>query len=128
MPLPRALARFNRVGTNRVARHITPRVPGFGVVHHVGRRSGTSYATPVNVFARPGGFAIALTYGPDAEWTRNVLAAGGAAITTRGRRHHVTNPRLVRSPEPAPVPRPVRRVLRLLDVDTFLLVDEEQAA
>lgn len=126
MPLPRSLARFNKVATNRVARHITPHVPGFGVVHHVGRKSGKPYSTPVNVFTRPGGFALALTYGPDSEWTRNVLAAGHAEIMMRGRDHRVTNPRLVRLPEPAPVPRPVRGILRLLDVDTFLLVDEEE--
>ncbi len=49
------MARFNRVALNRVMRHLTPHMPGFGVVHHVGRKSGTQYSTPVNVFKRPGG-------------------------------------------------------------------------
>ncbi len=127
MPLPRSLARFNRVALNPVMRRITPHVPGFGVVHHAGRKTGARYSTPVNVFARPGGFALALTYGEGSEWTRNVLAAGGAEITIRGRDHHVTNPRLVHSPEPKPVPRAVGRILSLLDVDMFLLVDEAPA-
>jgi deazaflavin-dependent oxidoreductase (nitroreductase family) len=128
MPLPRSLARFNRVGTNRVARHVTPHVPGFGVVHHVGRRSGSPYRTPVNVFARPGGYAIALTYGPDAEWVKNVVAAGRAVITTRGEDHAVEHPQLVRSERREFVPAPVRRVLGWLEVDSFLLVDEVPAA
>ena len=125
MPLPRSLARFNRVALNPVMRHFNAHVPGFGVVHHVGRKSGRSYRTPVNAFARPGGFTIPLTYGTESEWTRNVLAAGEAEITMRGRDHHVTNPRLVHAPEPTPVPRAVGRILSLLDVDTFLLVDED---
>jgi deazaflavin-dependent oxidoreductase (nitroreductase family) len=125
MPLPRSLARFNRVALNHVMRHITPHMPGFGVVHHVGRNSGNAYSTPVNVFARPGGYTIALTYGTESEWTGNVLAAGEAEITMHGRDHHVTNPRLVHAPEPTPVPRAVGSVPSVLDVDTFLLVDEE---
>jgi deazaflavin-dependent oxidoreductase (nitroreductase family) len=128
MPLPRGLARFNRVGTNRVARHVTPHVPGFGVVHHVGRRSGTPYSTPVNVFTRPGGYVIALTYGPDAEWVKNVVAAGRAVITTRGEDHAVEHPHLVHSEQRELVPAPVRRVLAWLDVDAFLLVDEAPRA
>jgi deazaflavin-dependent oxidoreductase (nitroreductase family) len=128
MPLPRSLARFNRVATNRVARRITPHVPGFGMVHHVGRRSGTDYSTPVALFARPGGYAIALTYGPDAEWVKNVIAAGRAVITTRGEGHAVEHPHLVHSEEREFVPRPVRRVLSWLDADAFLLVDEAARA
>ena len=123
MPLPRSLARFNRVALNPVMRHFNAHVPGFGVVHHVGRRSGRPYLTPVNVFTRPGGFTIPLTYGRDSEWTHNVLAAGEADITRRGRVHHVTNPRLVAA-EPELVPRAVAAILEQLDVDTFLLVDE----
>ena len=125
MPLPRSLARFNRVALNPVMRHFNAHAPGFGVVHHVGRKSGRSYRTPVNAFTRPGGFTIPLTYGTESEWTRNVLAAGEAEITMHGREHHVTNPRLVHAPVPTPVPRAVGRILSVLDVDTFLLVDED---
>ncbi len=56
-----------------------------------------------------------------------MLAAGEAEITMHGRDHHVTNPRLVHAPEPTPVPRAVARILSVLDVDTFLLVDEATA-
>src|SRR5258708_9874623 len=36
------------------------RLPGFGIVTHVGRKSGRIYRTPVNVFREPDGFLIAL--------------------------------------------------------------------
>ena len=77
MAIPRAVGRWNKAGLNRVTRHIAPWLPGFGVVVHRGRRSGRRYRTPVNVFATADGYRFALTYGPDTDWVRNVLAAGG---------------------------------------------------
>jgi deazaflavin-dependent oxidoreductase (nitroreductase family) len=127
MPLPRWLGRFNRVVTNRVARVVAGWVPGLGIVEHVGRRSGQGYRTPVNVYRREGGYTVALVYGSNAEWTKNVLAAGSASIVTRGRTHLVVNPRVVTDATRAPVPAPIRPILRLLDVDEFLFVDRESA-
>ncbi|MPZ69949.1 MAG: nitroreductase family deazaflavin-dependent oxidoreductase [Actinobacteria bacterium] len=124
MPLPKALARFNRVVTNRISRPVAGRVPGFGVVIHKGRRSGREYRTPVNVFRRDGGFEIALTYGPDADWVKNVMAAGGARVLHRGRVHSLTEPRKVQKPRDTAVPLPVRLILFLLRVDTFLFLDD----
>jgi deazaflavin-dependent oxidoreductase (nitroreductase family) len=124
MPLPRSLARFNRKTLNHLMRHFNAHVAGFGVVHHVGRKSGRHYDTPTNVFRRPGGFVIPMTYGTESEWMHNVLAAGTADITIRSHDHHVTNPRLVESPDPKPVPRLVARILTRLDVHTFLFLDE----
>ena len=79
MPLPKRLARFNRRVTNPVLRHVASWAPGFAVVHHVGRRSGHAYRTPVNVFKRDGRYVFALTYGKDSDWVRNVLAAAPEA-------------------------------------------------
>lgn len=124
MVLPQWLARVNRVATNRASRLVAGRLPGMGIVVHTGRRSGRRYRTPVNVFRRDGGFAVALTYGSGAQWVRNVLAAGGAEVVTRGRSHAVVEPRLVTDGDRAAVPRPVRPILGLLDVDEFLLLDE----
>ena len=124
MPLPRALARFNRVATNRVGRVLAPRVPGGGVIVHRGRRSGREYRTPVSAFRRPGGYAVALTYGPGAEWVQNVLAAGHAVLATRGRLVSVTNPRVIHDPDHRLVPRLVGDILGLIGADAFLLLDE----
>ncbi len=76
------------------------------------------------VFRRPGGFAVALTYGPGAEWVRNVLAAGGAVLERGHRRVRLTDPRVVVDPDRRFVPPWVRVFLRLLSADAFLLLDE----
>lgn len=128
MAFPMALARFNRRVTNRVTRLFAGQAPGFGIVEHRGRASGRRYRTPINVFARPGGYAVALTYGPDAQWVRNVLAGGEAVLETRGRHHRVTNPRLVHDTSRRLASQPARTVLELLDVDTFLLLDDQEDA
>lgn len=128
MVLPRALARFNRMVTNPIGRTVAGRVPGSGIVVHRGRRSGRAYRTPVAVFRRPGGYAIALTYGPGAEWVRNVLAAGGAVLERGDRRIRLTDPRVVVDPGRRLVPPWVRVFLRLLGADAFLLLDEPSSA
>ncbi|HZS02140.1 MAG TPA: nitroreductase family deazaflavin-dependent oxidoreductase [Chloroflexota bacterium] len=123
MPIPAAVARFNRRVTNPLTRRFAGRLPGFAVVVHRGRSSGRVYRTPVNAFARPGGYVVALTYGPRADWVRNVLAAGECLLVVRGRRVRMTNPRVVRDPARRGMPPLVRLVLGLLGVDDFLLLD-----
>jgi deazaflavin-dependent oxidoreductase (nitroreductase family) len=123
MPLPRGLARFNRKVTNPLAERFSRRVPGFGILIHRGRRTGRTYRTPLAVFRRAGGYVIALTYGPEAEWVQNVLAAGGAVLERGGERVRLTGPRVVRDPGRRLVPPLVRIPLRLLGADAFLLLD-----
>lgn len=94
MPMPKRLARLNRVVTNRALGRIAPWMPGFGVVHHRGRSSGRSYRTPVNVFQRGDGYVVAMTYGPQTDWVKNVLAAGGCDLETRKQLVHLVEPRL----------------------------------
>lgn len=121
MPLSRSVARLNRVGLNRVTRRIAPWLPGFGVIVHRGRRSGLAYRTPVNVFRRPGGYVVALTYGSDSDWVKNVLAAGGCELQTRGRTVRLTDPELYHDESRAGMPTiVVRQVLALADVSDFL--------
>jgi deazaflavin-dependent oxidoreductase (nitroreductase family) len=82
--------------------------------------------TPVNVFRNQGQYVVALTYGRDADWVRNVQAAGGCDLITRGRRHRLTAAQLVHDESRHRVPRPVRAALRLLDVADFLVFDEAE--
>jgi deazaflavin-dependent oxidoreductase (nitroreductase family) len=120
MPGPRWLARFNRRVTNVLAGRVADRAPGFGIVTHRGRRSGRLFRTPVNVFPRGDRFVIALTYGPESDWVKNVLAAGGCELLTRGRSVRLAGPRLVHDEKRRLVPRPVRIILGLLGVSDFL--------
>jgi deazaflavin-dependent oxidoreductase (nitroreductase family) len=122
MPLPKRLARFNRVVTNRVLGPVARRLPGFAIVTHIGRRSGRVYRTPVNFFRSRDRYVIALTYGSDSQWVRNVLAAGAVDVETRGRRLHLVAPEVVHDAERTLVPGPVRHALRVANVDEFMLL------
>lgn len=120
MPVPMRVARWNKVGVNRVARHIAPWMPGLALVVHRGRRSGKRYATPVMVFRAEGGFIIALTYGPGTDWVKNLQAAGGGELRIRGRVIRVGEPWVYQDQTRRAI-RPVeRQVLRLIGVADFL--------
>jgi deazaflavin-dependent oxidoreductase (nitroreductase family) len=124
MPLPRALARLNRVAANRIVRHIASWLPGLALVVHVGRRSGAVYRTPVNLFTADGQYTFALTYGATSDWVRNVLAAGGCDVITRRRQVRLVAPRIVHDESRAAIRPLERQVLRLLRVADFLVLDE----
>lgn len=120
MPIPRVVARLNKAGLNRVTKHIAPWAPGFGVVVHHGRRSGRAYQTPVNVFTVGDGYVIALTYGPDSDWVKNVLAEGACELRTRGSVVRLTAPRLYRDETRHDIRPLERQVLRVIGVADFL--------
>jgi deazaflavin-dependent oxidoreductase (nitroreductase family) len=120
MPIPKAVARWNKVGLNRVTKRIAPWAPGFGLVVHRGRRSGRRYETPVNVFPTADGYVFALTYGPDTDWVKNVLAAGGCELITRGHTVHLVSPRLFHDETRSAIRPFERRILGLLGVADFL--------
>ena len=122
MPIPRAVASFNKHVTNHVTAPFAGHLPGFAVVVHRGRSSGRTYRTPVNVFRHRDDYVFVMTYGRHVDWVRNVEAAGGCDIETRGRTVHLVQPRHVADPTRALVPRTVRPILRLLDVDAFMLM------
>jgi deazaflavin-dependent oxidoreductase (nitroreductase family) len=118
--IPKQVAWFNRVVTNRVSSLVAGWLPGFGILEHIGRRSGHPYRTPVNVFRAPDGYVIALTYGSDTDWVKNVLAAGGCSLVVRGQRMWLTDPKIATDDERRPAPPAVRPFLGLLGVTEFL--------
>ncbi len=115
MPAPRTLARFNWRFTNRLFLRVAGYLPGFAIVSHVGRKSGRAYRTPVNVFRTDDGYIIALTYGSESDWVKNVLAAGSCELQTRGRRVRLSNPRIYTDQSKSWAPLPVKLILDLID-------------
>jgi deazaflavin-dependent oxidoreductase (nitroreductase family) len=110
---------LNRV-TTRAAR--SGRGP-FSLVRHVGRRSGREYETPVILAEVPDGFVAELTYGPDVDWYRNVVAAGGCTVIHHGREYAVDRISTLAPDEGvAAYPYPQRFVLRLLRRHQFRLL------
>ncbi|MGI8856345.1 MAG: nitroreductase family deazaflavin-dependent oxidoreductase [Thermomicrobiales bacterium] len=125
MPLPRSVARFNRYATNRVLGRIAGWMPGFAIVLHTGRRSGRTYRTPVNAFRMDGGYRIALTYGAESDWVRNVMAADGCTIETRRTRISLTHPRILSDPHRRWAPPVVRQVLGMGHVSQYMELMED---
>jgi deazaflavin-dependent oxidoreductase (nitroreductase family) len=66
--------------------------PVFSVVEHQGRRSGRSYQTPVAARRVRDGFVIALAFGAQVDWYRNLAAANGGSIRRQGVRYLVAAP------------------------------------
>jgi len=116
----RWLARINIAFTNRITSLFAGWLPSFGILTHVGRKSGKVYRTPVNVFRAPKGFIIVLTYSSQSEWVKNVLAAGGCELKTRGKKYHLSTPKVVLDSTRRRFPIPVRIVLRIVGADEYM--------
>lgn len=87
MPLPpaaRALPRY----LNRVLRPAAAYLPPLAVLHHIGRRSGTPYDTPVQAYRAKDGFLIACAYSENPQWALNLQAAGCGHRHPHPRRNH----------------------------------------
>ena len=107
MQLPQWLARFNRHVTNPIQRLWAGWAPTFGILEHVGRKSGKPYRTPLTVFSTnddgQAGVAILLTYGPNRDWLKNITASGGPRMTRYGKTFALTDPRVMSKAEAAPL-------------------------
>lgn len=99
MQVPRAVATFNKHVTNRIQGIWAWLIPPWAVVHHTGRSSGRAFRTPVLGFNTPEGFAVPMLYGPETQWVKNLMAAGGGEIQRGGRRYRLDDPRIVDSSE-----------------------------
>jgi len=116
----------NRVVTNPLMGTFAWLVPPLAVVHHVGRKSGRPYRSPVVALATATGFAIPMTYGRDVDWARNLIAAGGGELQRAGRRVRLARPRIVGLAEAEPhLPAAVRPFFRLADFPGFVLADAQ---
>src|SRR5262245_29195372 len=95
MRFPHFMRDVNRVFTNPIMKTFAWLVPPLAVVHHVGRKSGRPYRSPVAAFPSKRGFVIPMTYGRDVDWARNIVKARGCEVEQMGRRVKLRNPRIV---------------------------------
>jgi deazaflavin-dependent oxidoreductase (nitroreductase family) len=105
---------------NPIARRFAGWLPGFGILQYRGRRSGRTYRTPINAFRRGDSYVFALTYGADVQWVKNVVAAGGCTLRTRGRDVRLVAPELFVDPDRRLMPHVVRGLLRFDRATEFL--------
>jgi deazaflavin-dependent oxidoreductase (nitroreductase family) len=93
----------------------------FAIVGHRGRRSGRPYSTPVAVRRVDGGFVVALAFGAQVDWYRNLVAAGGGTLRWRGDEQFVGPPEQIDAAVALPAFHPVQRLaLRAGRIDAFI--------
>ena len=69
-----------------------------GALHHVGRRSGKPYVTPLSAYPLGDGFVLSAAY-PKVDWCENVLAAGKCTLRWNGKEYALQNPELIPAAE-----------------------------
>jgi len=113
----------NRVFTNPLLGSVAWLLPPLAVVHHVGRKSGRHYRSPVVAFPTSKGFVIPLTYGRDVDWARNLAAAHGGELERAGRRVRLHNPRILDGAGYRYLPAAVRPMLHAAHLPGYVLLD-----
>jgi deazaflavin-dependent oxidoreductase (nitroreductase family) len=126
MKLSRGVARFNKRVTNRIQGLYAWLVPPWAVILHRGRRSGREYRTPLFAFKRGRTLVIALLYGEESDWLRN-LRNGGHVIRA-GRTFSVGPPDVIETTAAdsvlARLARPERAYCRLAEKLAILELEE----
>ena len=103
--------------------------PIFAVVEHRGRKTGRVYGTPVAARRSGDGFIIALAFGAQVDWYRNLVAAGGGTIRWRGDMYSVAAPERVDAATVLPTFDPVqRRLLRIAGIDGYVQVRDVESS
>ncbi len=120
VPVPNAVGRFNKRVTNPVLRGLAGH-GWFVELEHVGRRSGRVFRTPLMAFRDEATVTIALTYGPDVDWLRNVRASGGARMHIGGQLVTLGPPQALTEVEGlGRMPVPVRQMLPIMGCPDFV--------
>jgi deazaflavin-dependent oxidoreductase (nitroreductase family) len=94
-PFKRFLTRYNGMtrkvsGTQRSS---------WGLLTHVGRRSGRTYQTSLGVLVFGDGFLLPLGYGTQTDWYRNLMVAGTCELAWKGHTHQLERPEIISGPE-----------------------------
>lgn len=82
---------FNPVTLSLAGRRFSP----FARLRYRGRRSGRTYVTPVRAYPFGDGFVLGLTWGPEVDWCRNVMATGNGTLKWHGWEYPLERPELI---------------------------------
>ena len=122
-PFQKFLTRYNGMtrkisGTQRSS---------WGLLTHVGRRSGRVYQTSLGTNPYGDGFLLPLGYGPRTDWYRNVMAAGACTLAWNGRTYRLERPELISGPEAIRAwPIRDRILLRLAGMHDFVWLHQSK--
>jgi deazaflavin-dependent oxidoreductase (nitroreductase family) len=90
-------------------------------VTHTGRRSGRQYRNPVSAYPLGDGFVIAVLYGAQSQWVRNVIATGRLTLRTKGHDQLLERPQIIPAPQALPAfPALQRIMLRSRNIHDFV--------
>jgi deazaflavin-dependent oxidoreductase (nitroreductase family) len=93
----------------------------YSIVRHVGRTSGREYQNPVSAYLLGDGFVIAVLYGTQSQWVRNVMAAGRFTLRTKGRDYPLERPEIIPAVQAlAAFPPVYRRMMRSRGIQDFV--------
>ena len=117
-----------RTLSNRIFMTISGRwFRSYSTVNHVGRTSGRRFRNPVSAF--PLGYVIAVLYGLESQWVRNVMAAGSFTLRTKGRDHVLERPEIIGPGQALPaLPRLARRNALSGGIQHFVLAHGAEPA
>jgi deazaflavin-dependent oxidoreductase (nitroreductase family) len=91
------------------------------IIHHMGRKSGQSYTTPVAAVPIEHGFAIPLAYGTNVDWCRNILASGNCTLQWHDATYKLVEPEIIDAASVIAQLVPVQQVIfRMLKIEYVL--------
>jgi len=97
------------------------RFRAYSILRHVGRKSGREYRNPVSAYPLGDGFVIAVLYGAESNWVRNVMAAGGFTLRTKGHDYLLERPEIVTAAVALPAYSALqRRMMRSRNIQDFV--------
>ena len=100
----------------------------YSIVRHVGRVSGREYRNPVSAYPLGDGFVIAVLYGVQSQWVRNVMAIGRLVLRTKGRDHTLVRPEMISAAQAlVAYPRWQRAMLSRRNIQTFVWAHDSTA-
>jgi len=101
----------------------------FALLRHVGRRSGKTYEIPIMVWRVEDGFVIALTYGPQVDWLRNLQAAGQGSLRWHKQEYVFQKPEFIDAKTALPaLPSFIQQILRLRGAHQFVKLSSQPVA
>jgi deazaflavin-dependent oxidoreductase (nitroreductase family) len=97
--------------------------PLWGVLRHVGRKSGTAYETPIVALPTADGFFIPLPFGEGTQWLKNLQASDRAGLRHAGHDYVIDHAELVDLEAAGPdLPGWVRFASRRVGIGHFVRV------
>ncbi len=82
--------------SNRIFMTISGRwFRSYSIVNHVGRTSRRRYRNRVSAFPLGDGYVIAVLYGLESQWVRNVMADDSFTLPTKGGDHVLERPQII---------------------------------